>query len=110
MTKVGSARVLRPFGKLRTQDERGKDANFPTPAQPELVEGRASTMPQDIPPRRIMAIWLTQLAVDRWRRLEACPERSRRGCAKGEGADAEPVALIAETAHGPRIEASNDAG
>jgi protein ImuB len=49
-----------------------------------------------------MAIWLTRLAVDRWRQAE--------GCAKGEGADAAPVALIAETAHGPRIEAVNDAG
>jgi protein ImuB len=49
-----------------------------------------------------MAIWLPRLAVDRWRRLE--------GCAKGEGGDASPVALIAETAHGPRIEAANDAG
>ena len=49
-----------------------------------------------------MAIWLPRLAVDRWRHAE--------GCAKGEGADAEPVALIVETAHGPRIEAANDAG
>ena len=49
-----------------------------------------------------MAIWLTRLAVDRWRQAE--------GCAKGEGADAAPVVLIAETAHGPRIEAVNDAG
>ena len=54
------------------------------------------------PSRRIMAIWLTRLAVDRWRHAE--------GCATGEGADAAPVALIAETAHGPRIEAANDAG
>jgi protein ImuB len=49
-----------------------------------------------------MSIWLARLAIDRWR-LEA-------GCAEGEGADAEPHALIAETAHGPRIEAANDAG
>jgi protein ImuB len=49
-----------------------------------------------------MAIWLARLAVDRWRQAE--------GCAAGEGADAAPVALIAETAHGPRIEAANDAG
>jgi protein ImuB len=54
-----------------------------------------------------MAIWLTRLAVDRWRHAEACPEPG--GCAKGEGVDAAPVALIAETAHGPRIEAANDA-
>jgi protein ImuB len=48
-----------------------------------------------------MAIWLPRLAVDRWRQAEAC--------AAGEGADAAPVVLIAETAHGPRIEAANDA-
>ena len=49
-----------------------------------------------------MAIWLARLAVDRWRQAE--------GCARGQGADAEPVALVAETAHGPRITAANDAG
>jgi len=49
-----------------------------------------------------MAIWLPRLAVDRWRQAE--------GCARGQGADAEPVALVAETAHGPRITAANDAG
>lgn len=49
-----------------------------------------------------MAIWLPRLAVDRWRHAEGCP--------RGEGADAAPVALIAETAHGPRIDAANDAG
>lgn len=59
-------------------------------------------MPQAIPPRRIMAIWLARLAVDRWRKAEGCP--------RGEGADAAPVALIAETAHGPRITEANDAG
>lgn len=48
-----------------------------------------------------MAIWLTRLAVDRWRQAEACT--------KGAAAAAEPVALVAETAHGPRIEAVNDA-
>lgn len=48
-----------------------------------------------------MAIWLPRLAIDRWRHAE--------GCARGKGADAEPVALIAETAHGLRIEAVNDA-
>ena len=48
-----------------------------------------------------MAIWLARLAVDRWRHSE--------GCAPGEGADAHPVALITETAHGPRIAAANDA-
>ncbi|CCA93060.1 DUF6504 family protein [Novosphingobium sp. PP1Y] len=54
------------------------------------------------PPRRILAIWLRQLALDRWRLAE--------GLAAGEGADAQPLALIAETAHGPRLAAVNDAG
>ena len=55
-----------------------------------------------MPPRRILAIWLARLALDRWRLGE--------GCAQGEGADAEPLALIAETAHGPRLAAVNRAG
>ena len=42
------------------------------------------------------------LAIDRWRLAS--------GLAPGEGADAEPTALIIETAHGPRIEAANPAG
>ncbi|HEY6816587.1 MAG TPA: DUF6504 family protein [Croceibacterium sp.] len=58
--------------------------------------------PPRAPERRVLAIWLARLAIDRWRQAE--------NCARGEGADAEPVALIAETAHGPRIEAANDAG
>jgi len=49
-----------------------------------------------------MAIWLPHLAIDRWRLAE--------GLKPGEGADAQPFALIAETAHGPRITAANDAG
>ncbi|GAA0278042.1 DNA polymerase Y family protein [Alteraurantiacibacter aestuarii] len=49
-----------------------------------------------------MAIWLARLALDRWRHSEACQG--------GEGADALPTALITETAHGPRIDAANDAG
>ena len=49
-----------------------------------------------------MAIWLARLAVDRWRHLERCDE--------GEGADARPLVLVDETAHGPRIEAANAAG
>ncbi|MEW9855540.1 Y-family DNA polymerase [Novosphingobium sp. M1R2S20] len=52
--------------------------------------------------RRILAIWCTRLAIDRWRLLE--------GLAEGEGADAAPLALIAETAHGPRIVSVNAAG
>ncbi len=53
------------------------------------------------PCRRIMAIWLPRLAIDRWRHAE--------GCARGEGADGAPTVLIAETARGLRIEAANDA-
>ena len=48
-----------------------------------------------------MAIWCGTLAIDRWRLVE--------GCAPGEGADSQPLALIAETAHGPRIMAANRA-
>ena len=51
--------------------------------------------------RRVLAIWCARLSVDRWRLAQ--------GCERGEGADANPVALITETAHGPRIEALNDA-
>lgn len=47
-------------------------------------------------------MWLPRLAIDRWRLGE--------GCARGEGIDAEPLALITETAHGLRIDAANDAG
>jgi protein ImuB len=49
-----------------------------------------------------MAIWLPRLAIDRWRYAEHCE--------RGAGADAAPVALIEEAAHGPRIAAANDAG
>jgi protein ImuB len=49
-----------------------------------------------------MAIWLPRLAIDRWRLTEELK--------RGEGDDAAPFALIAETAHGPRITATNDAG
>ncbi|MEL7728590.1 DUF6504 family protein [Citromicrobium bathyomarinum] len=52
-------------------------------------------------PRRILSIWLARFAIDCWRLGE--------GCARGEGADAQPLVLIAETAHGPRISAANDA-
>ncbi|WP_428027678.1 Y-family DNA polymerase [Altererythrobacter sp.] len=48
-----------------------------------------------------MAVWLSRLAVDRW--------RLSNGLKRGEGADAQPIALIAETAHGPRVDAVNDA-
>lgn len=52
--------------------------------------------------RRILAIWCARLEIDRWRSCE--------GLAEGEGADAAPLVLIAETAHGPRITAANAAG
>ena len=51
-------------------------------------------------PRRILAIWLRALAMDRWR-LAIGEE--------GKAFDAEPLVLIADTAHGPRIEATNRA-
>ncbi|MDZ4306436.1 DUF6504 family protein [Allopontixanthobacter sp.] len=53
-------------------------------------------------PRRILSIWIARLSADRWRLCE--------GIARGEGADAAPLALITETAHGPRIDTANDAG
>ncbi|MXO58736.1 DNA polymerase Y family protein [Altererythrobacter salegens] len=49
-----------------------------------------------------MSIWLPRLAIDRWRQSE--------GLQEGQGADGAPLVLIAETAHGPRIEAANRAG
>ena len=49
-------------------------------------------------PRRILAIWLARLAIDRWRLGE------------GKDRDSGPLALITETAHGPRIAAANSAG
>ena len=51
--------------------------------------------------RRILAIWLVRLAIDRWRQNHQARE--------GQGADTTPLALIAETAHGPRIAAANAA-
>lgn len=53
-------------------------------------------------PRRILAIWCARLSVDRW--------RLAHGFEPGEGQDAQPIALITETAHGPRIAALNAAG
>lgn len=57
-----------------------------------------------LPPmkRRILAIWFARLSVDRWR-LALAPDQR-------DAADALPTALIAETAHGPRIAAANDPG
>ncbi|OZA93096.1 MAG: hypothetical protein B7X57_06130 [Erythrobacter sp. 34-65-8] len=51
--------------------------------------------------RRILSVWLSRLALDRWRLAE--------GCTPGEGVDAAPVVLITDTAHGPRIDAANRA-
>lgn len=51
-----------------------------------------------MPPRRILSIWLHALAMDR-RRLLHGPEEPGR-----------PLVLIADTAHGPRIEALGAAG
>ena len=59
-------------------------------------------LPPIPPPRRILAIWLARLTIDRWRLGE--------GCGEGQGADAQPVALVTDTAHGPRIDAANRAG
>ena len=53
-------------------------------------------------PRRILAIWLRRLAIDRWRLAE--------GIEKGQGEDATPLVLITETARGVRIAAANAAG
>ena len=55
----------------------------------------------ELPPRRILAIWLARLAMDRWRLVE--------GCEEGQGDDARPIVLVSETAHGPRIDAANRA-
>ena len=53
-----------------------------------------------------MSVWFARLSVDRWRRGLApeAPGGSRTD------AEAAPTALIADTAHGPRITAANDAG
>ncbi len=50
-----------------------------------------------------MAIWCARLSVDRWQQSLG----SETGEIGGEGA---PTVLISETAHGPRVEAANDAG
>ncbi|QQN74148.1 DUF6504 family protein [Croceicoccus sp. YJ47] len=59
------------------------------------------------PPRRVLAIWLARLAIDRWRWHRPAPEG--HAPLEGAGEDAAPVALITETAHGPRIAATNHA-
>lgn len=69
--------------------------------------GEVALKPPASPPRRVLAIWLARLAIDRWRRARPAPDG--RLLADGEGEDAAPVALIRETAHGPRIAAVNRA-
>lgn len=73
----------------------------PMSPRTSLVENAAQNTAGHLP-RRIMAIWCLQLAIDRWRLDE--------GCAEGQGADAQPLALVGETAHGPQISAVNRAG
>ncbi|WP_369025369.1 DNA polymerase Y family protein [Qipengyuania sp. RANM35] len=52
-------------------------------------------------PRRILSIWLPALAMDRWR---------QGGGKERREFDRQPLVLIADTAHGPRIEAANRPG
>ena len=72
-------------------------------ASPPILTPNA---PPNAPPRRILSIWLARLSVDRWRHALA-PDTPG---ASGAAAEAAPCALIADTAHGPRITAANDAG
>lgn len=65
------------------------------------LPARQPQRPANRQPRRILAIWCARLSVDRWRLAQ--------GCEADEGADADPVALITETAQGPRIAAINHA-
>lgn len=58
------------------------------------------------PPRRILSIWCADLALGRWRLAPGCGEDERKARA---ALDAAPLVLIADTAHGPRIEAINRA-
>ncbi len=57
-----------------------------------------------------MAIWLVQLALDRWRHSESIARGKGPEEGPEEGPDALPLVLIAETAHGPRVTAANAAG
>lgn len=67
-------------------------------------DASAQTPPGTRQTRRILAIWCARLSVDRWR-LSLGPKTEPEG-----GADTRPTVLITETAHGPRIDAVNDAG
>ncbi|MHA7818182.1 MAG: Y-family DNA polymerase [Erythrobacter sp.] len=71
------------------------------------MEQDASQPRNQAPPRRILAIWCARLSVDRWR-LSLASEQG--GAEAVEAADVQPTVLITETAHGPRIAATNDAG
>lgn len=51
--------------------------------------------------RRILSIWLPAMAMDRWR---------QDGGEQRRALDTQPLVLIADTAHGPRIETANRAG
>lgn len=59
-----------------------------------MSDGQGASSP---PPRRILSIWLGALAMDRWHLTQEAGEDG-------------PLVLICDTAHGPRIEAANDAG
>ena len=57
--------------------------------------------PDAVSSRRILSIWLPAMAMDRWRNAGGDDRRAL---------DSRPLVLIADTAHGPRIEAANRAG
>ena len=84
-----------------------------------------------LPPRRILSIWLAQLAMDRWEMLNNSPSSSEEGGGgwwRHEAAVLDPhhpqppplkrrglfgdhpLVLIADSAHGPRVTAANRAG
>ncbi|MXO50190.1 DNA polymerase Y family protein [Erythrobacter gaetbuli] len=61
----------------------------------------SALLPDAARPRRILSIWMPAMAMDRWR-LGGSGER--------RALDNRPLVLIADTAHGPRIEAANRPG
>ena len=61
----------------------------------------SANTPDAVSSRRILSIWLPAMAMDRWRNAG---DEDRRSL------DSRPLVLIADTAHGPRIEAANRAG
>ena len=61
----------------------------------------SALLPDAARPRRILSIWMPAMAMDRWR-LGGSGER--------RALDDKPLVLIADTAHGPRIEAANRPG